>query len=53
MWLNLFPDNYSAICDVHVNVMKEMFKQIPQTMETSLTPKQKVQKIMTYIGGGW
>ena len=30
-----------------------MFKQIPQTIKKSLTPKRKVQKLMTYIGGGW
>ena len=30
-----------------------MFNQIPQTIKTALTPKQKVQKIMTNIGGGW
>ena len=33
--------------------MKEMFKQIPQTIKNALTPKQKFQKLMTYIGGGW
>ena len=33
--------------------MKEMFKQISLTMIKVLTPKQKVQKIMTEIGGGW
>ena len=33
--------------------MKEMFKQIPLTIKKSLTPKQKVQKIMIDIGGGW
>ena len=33
--------------------MKELFKQIPLTMIKVLTPKQKVQKIMTEIGGGW
>ena len=31
--------------------MKEMFKQISTTMTKSLIPKQKVQKIMTKIGG--
>ena len=31
--------------------MKKMFKQISQTMIKSLTPKQKVQKLMTDIGG--
>ena len=33
--------------------MKKMFKEIPQTMIKALTPKQKVQKINTDIGGGW
>ena len=33
--------------------MKDMFKQIPQTIKKSLSPKQKVQRFMTYIGGGW
>ena len=46
-------DNYDARCDAYVNAMKEMFKQIPLTMSQPLTPKQKVQKIMTNIGGGW
>ena len=30
-----------------------MFMQIPQTVEIALTSKQKIQKIMTDIGGGW
>ena len=33
--------------------MKETFKQIPTTMTKPLSPGQKVQKIMTEIGGGW
>ena len=33
--------------------MTEMFKQIPLTIKKALTPKQKVQKLMTDIGGGW
>ena len=33
--------------------MKEMFKKIPQTMTKVLTPKQKVHKLMTDIGGRW
>ena len=33
--------------------MKDMFKQTPLTMRKALTPKQKFQKLMTYIGGGW
>ena len=30
-----------------------MLKQIPMTMTEPLSPKQKVQKLMTKIGGGW
>ena len=29
-----------------------MFNQIPQNMIKALTPKQKVQKLITDIGGG-
>ena len=49
----MFLGNYDAICDAYVNDMKEMFKQIPQTMYKPFTPKQKVQKLGTDIGGGW
>ena len=27
--------------------------RIPQNVEISITPKQKIQKFMTYIGGVW
>ena len=53
MWLKLFLENYNARCDAYINAMKEMFNKIPQTMKKSPTPKQKVQKLMTDIGGGW
>ena len=33
--------------------MKDIFMQIPQTVKIALNPKQKVQKLMTDIGGGW
>ena len=33
--------------------MKEMFKQIHLTIIKSISPKQKVQNLMTLIGGGW
>ena len=49
----MFLGDYSARCDAYVNAMKEMFKQTPLTMKKSLTLKQKFQKIMTDIGGGW
>ena len=53
IWLKLFIDNYSARCDAYINAIKEMFKQIPETMKKSLIPKQKIQKLMIDIGGGW
>ena len=52
IWLKSFLDNYNARCDAYVNDMKEMFKKIPLTMSKALNPKQ-IQKLMTYIGGGW
>ena len=51
--LKLFDESYDARCVAYITAMKEMFKKIPQTMSKQLTPKQKVQKIMTDIGGGW
>ena len=33
--------------------MEDMFKQIPQNVEKSLTSREKNQKLMTDIGGGW
>ena len=51
--IKLFEDSYDAICVAYITAMKEMIKQIPLTMIKSLTPKQKFQKLMTDIGGGW
>ena len=53
MWLKLFLDNFDARCEAYINTMKEIFKKIPQTMIKALTPKQKFEKLMTDIGGGW
>ena len=33
--------------------MKDMFQKIFIVMVNALTSKQKVQKVMTEIGGGW
>ena len=52
IWLKCFLDDYKPRCDAYVNAMKEMFNQIPLTMSKALTPKQKVQKIITDIGCG-
>ena len=53
IWLKLLLDKYDAIYESYINAMKEMFKKIPQTMIKALTPKQKLQKLMTYIVSGW
>ena len=45
-------ENYDAICEAYINAMKEMFMQIPQNVEIALTPKEKIQNLMTDIGGG-
>ena len=46
-------DNDELRCGMYNKDMKEMFKKIPTTMYKTLSPKQKVQKLMTEIGGGW
>ena len=33
--------------------MEEMFKQIPQNVERAVNSREKNQKLMTDIGGGW
>ena len=32
IWLKLFLENFNARCDAYINAMKDMFKQIPQTI---------------------
>ena len=51
--LKLFDENYYARCVAYITAMKDVFKQIPQNMSKPFTTKQKVQKLMTDIGGGW
>ena len=51
--VELFVDKYYARCVAYINDMKEMFKKIPQNMSKAITPKQKFQKRMVDIGGGW
>ena len=41
IWLKLLRENYCARSESYVNAMKEMFMQIPQNVEISLTPKEK------------
>ena len=52
-WLKRSEKNYDTRRVAYITYMKNMFKQIPTTMTKPLVPKQKVQKLMTEIGGGW
>ena len=53
IWIKLFEDNYDFRRVAYITSIKEMFNKLTQTMIKALTPKQKVQKLMTDIGGGW
>ena len=52
IWIKLLDRNYELICGIYNKSIKEMFKQIPTTMTEPLSQRQKVQKLMTEIGGG-
>ena len=53
IWLKLLHEKICARSGSYINSMKEMFMQIPQNFEIALTPKEKIQKLMTDIRGGW
>ena len=53
IWLELLDNNYDSRQVAYITATKDMFKQIPTTMTKAIIPKQKVQKLMTEIGGGW
>ena len=53
IWLKLLHENYCARSESYINVMKDMFMQIPHYVEIALTPEEKIQKLLTDIGGGW
>ena len=53
IWIKLLEKNYEVRYVMYNKTMKEMFKQIPTTTTKTISPKQKVQKIMTENGGGW
>ena len=53
IWLKFLRENFEVGCEAYINAMKLMFMQIPQTVKIALTSKQKIQKLMTDIGGGW
>ena len=53
IWLKILEKNDDNRGIAYITDMKDIFKQIPLTMIKALTIKQKVQKLMTEIGGGW
>ena len=53
IWLKLLRGNYCARSESCINAIKEVFMKIPQNVEISLTSKEKIQKLMIEIGGGW
>ena len=53
IWLKLFEDKYERRSGIYNKAMAEMFKQIPITVIKSLSSKQKVQTLITQIGGIW
>ena len=53
VWIRVLEDNYNARRASYITAMKDMFKKIPLNMIKPLTPKPKVQKLMTDIGGEW
>ena len=53
IWLHNFRDNYFDRNESYRFAMVEMLKTIPQNVENSLTTREKDQKLITDIGGGW
>ena len=52
IWLKLLDENYDARSVAYITDTKEIFKKIQTMMTKPLIPRQKVQKLMTEIGGG-
>ena len=53
IWLKLLEGNYEIRSGMYNKSMKEKLKKTPLTIIKALSPKQKVQKLMTETGGGW
>ena len=47
IWLKLLEQNYESQGGLYTTAMKQMFKQIPVATSKALSPKPKVQKLMT------
>ena len=53
IWLHNVCGNYYDRSESYRVSMVEMFKTIPQNVEKPLTTREKNQKLMTDIDGGW
>ena len=53
IFLKLLDENYGHIRVTYSKAMKDMYKQITKTTTKKVSPRQKVQKLMTEIGGEW
>ena len=49
--LELLDNNYDSRQVAYITATKDMFKQILTMMTKPLSPRKKVQKLMTEIGG--
>ena len=53
IWIHNFCENYFHQGESYRVAMVEMFKMIPQIFEKPLNTREKNQKWITDIGGGW
>ena len=53
IWLHNFCRNYFDRSESYTAAMIEMFKTIPPNVGKPLTTREKNQKLITDIGGGW
>ena len=53
IWLHNFRHNYFERSVSYTAAMVEMFKTIPQNVGIPMTSREKNQKLITDIGGGW
>ena len=53
IWLHNFRHNYYSRSESYTVAMVEMFKKIPRNVGKPLTTREKNQKLITDIGGGW
>ena len=53
IWIHNFRHNYFDRSESYTAAMVEMFKTIPQNVVKPLTSREKNQKLITDIGGGW